>query len=128
MHRVGFEPTIPVFERPETVRASYCSAIGIGAIKYIQANLGVICLYVGRGILFKPVVLRGCGTWSLTRREVHRLRVFDWICERGLNSGNTILLRKCHLLVYLCKFVCSYGIGARCSVQKLSFPVLNAAH
>jgi hypothetical protein len=24
-----------------------------------------------------PVVLCGCGTWSLTRREEHRLRVFE---------------------------------------------------
>jgi hypothetical protein len=24
-----------------------------------------------------PVVLYGCGTWSLTLREEHRLRVFD---------------------------------------------------
>jgi len=32
MARVEFEPTIPVFERPKTVRTSDRSAIGIGCI------------------------------------------------------------------------------------------------
>jgi hypothetical protein len=34
MPRVGFEPTIPVFERPKTVRALDRSAIGNGKIIY----------------------------------------------------------------------------------------------
>jgi hypothetical protein len=29
-----------------------------------------------------PVVLYGCETWSLTFREEHRLRVFDWLLRR----------------------------------------------
>jgi hypothetical protein len=34
MPRVGFELTIPVSERPKTVRASDRSAIGTGKLKY----------------------------------------------------------------------------------------------
>jgi hypothetical protein len=32
MPRVGFETTIPVFERPKTVRTSHCLALGTGNI------------------------------------------------------------------------------------------------
>jgi hypothetical protein len=31
-----------------------------------------------------PVVLYGCGTWSLTLREEHRLRVFENRVLRGI--------------------------------------------
>jgi hypothetical protein len=36
MLRVGFEPTIPVFERPKTVRASDRSAIGTGSFLILK--------------------------------------------------------------------------------------------
>jgi len=29
------------------------------------------------GTVILPIVMYGCETWSLTLREVHRLRVFD---------------------------------------------------
>jgi hypothetical protein len=48
-----------------------------------SANLFVFCL-LSKNIKIRiyntkilPVVLYGCGTWSLTLREEHRLRVFE---------------------------------------------------
>jgi hypothetical protein len=40
-------------------------------------NTGHFLRYAGTGAIFVPVVLYGCGTWSLTLREEHRLRAFE---------------------------------------------------
>jgi hypothetical protein len=44
MPRVGFEPTIPVFERPKTVRASDCSAIGTSLCESSEVYSPLLCL------------------------------------------------------------------------------------
>jgi hypothetical protein len=45
MPRVGFEPTIPVFEQSKTVRALECAAIGNGSVLTCVAELWEIKLY-----------------------------------------------------------------------------------
>jgi hypothetical protein len=71
MLRVGFEPTIPVFERAKTVHALHRAAAGIGS-RWIHKTI------------ILPVVLYGCETWSLTVREEHKL---DGVWEQGAEEN-----------------------------------------
>jgi hypothetical protein len=66
MPRAGFEPTVPVFERLETVRALDSAAIGTGSSEIKIYKTAVLA-----------VVLYGCETWFLTLSEEHRLMLFE---------------------------------------------------
>jgi hypothetical protein len=58
MSRVKFEPTIPVFERPKTVRASDRAAIGAGVFIIIQAIFLTNCCYFQRTRNFRKLEFR----------------------------------------------------------------------
>jgi hypothetical protein len=46
----GFEPTIPVFERPKTVRALGCAAIGAGITATTTTTTIIIIMFISQFI------------------------------------------------------------------------------
>jgi hypothetical protein len=49
MPLVGFEPTVPVFERPKTIHALYRAAIVVGCVTmYTKFNLSRFALSEGK--------------------------------------------------------------------------------
>jgi hypothetical protein len=69
---VGLEPTIPAFERANTVHVLDCAATTIGA-SYLQAQK----LNTMWKTTFLPVVLHECETWPLAVRKER-----EWECLR----------------------------------------------
>jgi hypothetical protein len=59
--------------RIDSGNACYHSVHSLLSSRLLSKNLKV---KTDKTIIF-PVVLHGCETWSLTLREVHRLRVFE---------------------------------------------------
>ena len=55
-----------------------------------------------------PVVLYGCGTWSLTLREEHRLRVFENKVFRNKYIYIYTVYIFIHIYIYIYGCVCMY--------------------
>jgi hypothetical protein len=88
----------------------YCDVVrsprkfGTGFISRARSKLPM-CIYKACRIIILHVVLYGCETWSLTLREVHRLREFEnWVLRRifGLKRDDVVGGgRKLHQLYFL---------------------------
>jgi hypothetical protein len=65
MPRVGFEPTIPVFERAKTVHALDCAAIVIGEDILYCILISFRARHVGFQIL-RTVIMKSSILWGIT--------------------------------------------------------------
>jgi hypothetical protein len=68
---VGFEPTVPVFERAKSVHALDRAATAIGLVPSENVNIRIY------ETIILPVVLYGVQTWFVALRDERRLRVFQ---------------------------------------------------